>query len=230
MAKERVLIIDDDVQLQKLLSITLKSSGYDVELAYSPTEGLKALYAQHPHIIILDIMLPEMDGWQVCKRIRDMCDVPILMLTALSQEDDMVKGLDLGADDYLVKPFAPSELVARVKALLRRATNVQTDITSERILQYNDLVINLDQNQVLYQANQVRLTPTEFKLLTCLVRYRGRVLSHDFLLKEVWGIGYEDNVHILRMYVKKIRNKLTKVNADEDSLIHSEWGVGYRIG
>lgn len=226
----RILIIDDDVQLQKLISIALKSNEYQVHLAYSPTEGLKAIYAEQPDLVILDIMLPEMDGWQVCKRIRDMCDVPILMLTALNQEDDMVKGLDLGADDYLVKPFVPSELVARVKALLRRSYGNKPIAMADQVIQFNDLVIDLDKSQVIYKAEPVRLTPTEFKLLVCMTRHRGRVLPHDFLLKQVWGAGYEDNIHILRMYVKKVRNKLMKIDKADEDLIRSEWGIGYRLG
>jgi two-component system KDP operon response regulator KdpE len=182
-------------------------------------------------LVILDIMLPDMDGWQTCRRFREMSDVPIIMLTALGSEENVVEGLNLGADDYIVKPVTADELVARIRALLRRASRSTTGSSNGRepILTYDHLVIDFDKHEVTAEGKRVDLSPTEFRLLSVLSRHRGRVLPHEFLLSEVWGPEYVGEVDYLRLYISYLRRKIEKDPSDP-SLIHNEWGVGYRFG
>lgn len=228
--KNKILVIDDDPILQQTIAENLRTLGYEVEVASKAVEGLQKAYGAQPDLIILDVMLPGMDGWQTCRRFREMSDVPIIFLTALGQEDDIVKGLDLGADEYLVKPVSLKELGARVKALLRRAyTNNGSNAEISRIIQHEGLVIDFDKHEVMLQDRRIDLSPTEFKLLSCLVKHKGRVLPHDFLLKQVWGQEYAGELDHLRLYISYLRKKI-EVNPSKPELIQNEWGVGYRFG
>ena len=227
-----LLLIDDDVSLGETLRFMLTKKGFQVEVAYNAITGLQKAYALKPDIIILDVMLPDMDGRQVCSRFREMSDVPIIMVTALGSEQDVVEGLNLGADDYVVKPVTAEELAARIRALLRRSSRSgasHAGSTRESILSCESLVIDFDKHEVTVEGKRVDLSPTEFRLLSVMARHKGRVLPHEFLLSEVWGPEYVGEVDYLRLYVSYLRRKIEK-DPGEPSLIQNEWGVGYRFG
>ena len=229
-----VLIIDDDTLLCEALRLMLSKMDFEVEVANDAITGLRTAYAFKPDVILLDIMMPSMDGWQTCQRFREMSDVPIIMLTALDSQENVVKGLDLGADDYIVKPVVANELAARIRAVLRRTSRSAAPGKSsgngrEPIFKQDSLVIDFDKYEVMVENERVDLTPTEFKLLSVLARYKGRVLPHEFLLTEVWGPEYVGEIDYLRLYISYLRRKLEK-NKSKPSLIHNEWGIGYRFG
>lgn len=228
--KQKILVIDDDLILQQNLADILRSLGYEVDVAGKAVEGLQIAYGSKPDLIILDVMLPGMDGWEICKRFREMTDIPIIFLTALGSEEDVVRGLELGGDDYLVKPVTMKELGARVKALLRRAYN-SNGSTSEisKVIQHEGLIIDFDKHEVMLNGERIDLSPTEFKLLSCLVKHKGRVLPHDFLLSQVWGQEYSGELDHLRLYISYLRKKIEE-NPSKPELIQNEWGVGYRFG
>jgi two-component system KDP operon response regulator KdpE len=226
----KLLLIDDDIQLCELLQLMLSKMDFEVETAHDAVTGLRKAYTMKPDAIVLDIMMPGMDGWQTCQRFREMTDVPIIMLTALGSEEEVIKGLNLGADDYLVKPVTADELAARVRALLRRVARSNTKTSNrEPILTQDNLVIDLDKYEVTLDGERVDLSPTEFRLLSVLAKYKGRVLPHEFLLTEVWGPEYVGEIDYLRLYISYLRRKLEKDPANPD-LIQNEWGVGYRFG
>lgn len=228
--KNRILVIDDDLILQQNLADILRSLGYEVDVAGKAVEGLQLAYSSKPDLIILDVMLPGMDGWEICKRFREMTDIPILFLTALGSEEDVVKGLELGGDDYLVKPVTMKVLEARVKALLRRAySNNGSSSEISKVIQHEGLLIDFDKHEVILNEERIDLSPTEFKLLSCLVKHKGRVLPHDFLLGQVWGQEYTGELDHLRLYISYLRKKI-EVNPSKPELIQNEWGVGYRFG
>ncbi len=222
----KVLLIDDDTSLCEVLKLALTRMDFEVETAHDAITGLQKAYAIRPDVVILDVMMPSMDGWQACRRFREMTDVPIIMLSALGSQPDIVKGLNLGADDYIVKPVAPEELAARIHAVLRRASRSGTMQKREPILREGNLVIDFDKYEVTLNGERIDLSPTEFRLLSVLARYKGRVLPHEFLLTEVWGPEYVGEIDYLRLYISYLRRKLKS----EATLIHNEWGVGYRFG
>jgi len=222
----KVLLIDDDTSLCEVLKLALTRMDFEVEIAHDAISGLQKAYAIRPDVVILDVMMPSMDGWQACRRFREMTDVPIIMLSALGSQPDIVKGLNLGADDYIVKPVAPEELAARIQAVLRRATRSSAMQKREPILREGNLVIDFDKYEVTLNGERIDLSPTEFRLLSVLARYKGRVLPHEFLLTEVWGPEYVGEIDYLRLYISYLRRKLKS----DASLIHNEWGVGYRFG
>jgi two-component system KDP operon response regulator KdpE len=222
--QEHVLVIDDDVTLGKLLAADLQPKGFKVSAATNGRDGLKIAYEQHPDLVIVDIMMPEMDGWQVVQRLREMCDVPIVMLSAKSEEEDIVKGFGLGADDYIRKPFLLRELEGRVRAVLRRVKAYEHETSSV----YDDglLRIDLERQQAWRRGQAMHFTPTEFRLLSSLVRRQGAVVPHKELLLEVWGPGYADATTCLSLYIRYIREKLED-NPAEPKYIQTKWGVGY---
>lgn len=230
---ETLLLIEDDVTLCEALRFMLTKKGFQVEVANSALAGLQKAYAVKPDAVILDIMLPDMDGWQTCARFREMSDVPIIMLTALGSEENVVKGLNLGADDYIIKPVTAEELSARVRALLRRVTRSTVTNSSGNgrgpIFSYENLVIDFDKHEVTVDSKRTDLSPTEFRLLSVLVRHKGRMLPHEFLLTEVWGPEYVGEIDYLRLYISYLRRKIEK-DPTKPNLIHNEWGVGYRFG
>ena len=226
----RILIIDDDMVIQQSLTETLQSLGYEIEVAGKAVDGFGKAYRTKPDLIILDVMLPGMDGWQICQRFRAMTDIPILFLTALGSEDDIVKGLTLGGDDYLVKPVTMSVLAARVKALLRRANGSQNAGSApSSVVEYQGLLIDLDKYEVRLNNRRLSLSKTEFNLLACLMTHRGRVLSHDFLLGQVWGPEYLGELSHLRLYIRYLRQKL-EADPAKPQFIQTVRGVGYRFG
>jgi two-component system KDP operon response regulator KdpE len=226
-----LLLIDDDVSLCETVRFMLIRNGFEVEVAHNGISGLKKAYALKPDAVLLDIMLSDMDGWQVCRRLREMSDVPIIMLTALGSDENVVEGLNLGADDYIVKPVAVEELIARIRALLRRTSRSNSTERNHRepIFKYDYLVIDFDKYEVTVAGKKVRLSPTEFRLLSVLSRHQGRLLPHEYLLSEVWGPEYVSEEEYLRLYISYLRRKI-ETDPSKPRLIHNEWGVGYRFG
>jgi len=224
--KETILIIDDDAALAKIVQINLEREGYRTVVASSGVEGLQKAYSNQPNLVILDIMMPGMDGWVTCRRLREISDVPIIMLTARGMEADVVKGLELGADDYIVKPFGTKVLLARIHALLRR-----TDASATKkppIYSDGELTVDFVKRVVMVRSERVDLTPTEFKLLSNFVQNEGRVLPHSYLLTQVWGPEYVDEVNYLKLYVRYLRQKIEK-DPSNPAYILTEWGGGYRF-
>ncbi len=224
-----ILVIDDDPDLRLMLKAQLERKTYRVVLASSGRDGLQKAYQARPDLIILDIMMPGMDGWEVCQRLRELSSVPIIMLTARNMKGDVVKGLESGADDYLTKPFGGAELDARIQAVLRRSGNSNGMGRSRSSFYSNGyLTIDFDRRIVRVRGETVDLTPTEFKLLSCLVRNEGRVLPHCYLLTEVWGPEYADEVDYVKLYIRYLRLKIEE-DPKEPVYIQTEWGVGYRF-
>jgi two-component system KDP operon response regulator KdpE len=225
---KKVLVVDDDPAFVRLVEQALTHNGYDVLKAGSGQEGLRLLFHQKPDIVLLDVVMPGMDGWQTCRRIREICDTPVIMLTGKhSTEKDIVRGLDYGADDYLIKPVGNRELAARVRAVLRRA---ELPSSSEGIRQatYNDgwLTVDVAERRIMVNGERLRLTPTEFRLLTFLVENAGRVLTHQRLLEKVWGWEYVDDLDHVRIYIWHLRRKIEPEPA-QPRYIKTEPGVGY---
>ncbi len=227
MSPQKILVIDDDPRIVRLMEYSLKAAGFEVFPAYDGQEGLKQAYANQPDLVILDIMMPKMDGWTVCQRIREFSNVPIIMVTAKAQEADVVQGLELGADDYVVKPVRMPELVARVRACLRRSELSKAD---ERAVGFSDDYLAVDPvaRLVLVAGKPVKLTPTEFNLLLRLIRSAGRVLTYKQLLEDVWGWEYTDDIDYLRIYIWHLRQKIEKDPKDPRYIL-TEHGVGYRF-
>jgi two-component system, OmpR family, KDP operon response regulator KdpE len=222
----RILVIDDDPDVVKLLTTILRPQGFVVYQACDGREGLKNAYELHPNLIILDIMMPDLDGWAVCARLRELTSVPILMLTARSAEADMVRGLSVGADDYLKKPFSKAELEARVRALLRRRSHLEQ--RNFGISHYVDAVLSIDleTEAVELHGKALDLSSTEYSLLACLVRNLGRTVTHSQLLREVWGCEYGKLSTTVTLYIYYLRKKLAD-SQNGHQYIHTQWGRGY---
>jgi two-component system KDP operon response regulator KdpE len=225
--KERILVIDDDPTLVRVLQVGLEKEGYEAISATSGAEGLRQAYSTQPHLIILDIMMPRMDGWEVCRRLREMSDVPIIMLTAKVREEDIVKGLGLGADDYITKPFRTRELMARMEALLRRASLPPSSQNSP-VFTNGDLTVDFDRHRVKVRGKEVDLTPKEFRLLSCLVHNRGQVVPHRTILTQAWGPAYANALDYVKLYISYLRRKIEEDPSDPQYVL-TEWGVGYYL-
>lgn len=224
MAKPvRVLIVDDDPSILKFVSTNLTARGYAVTTAGDGSEALDLIDREMPDLIILDIMMPRVDGLTVCQRIREFSSVPIIILSAREQEEQKVQALDLGADDYLTKPFGVRELLARVRAVLRRAAPEERPLT-ETAFQSGGLVVDFVRRRVTLAGAEVHLTPTEYALLRELSRHPDRVLTHDMLLARVWGPEYRGSSHYLHIYIGRLRRKLASKRGPK---IVTEPGVGY---
>jgi two-component system KDP operon response regulator KdpE len=225
-----ILLVDDDVLLCNTFHMVLTDMGFSVEMAHTGVDGLKLAYSLQPDVILLDVMMPEMDGWEACRRFKEMCDVPIIMLTAVDSQDNVIKGLDLGADDYIIKTVTSEELGARIRAVLRRASRSNVSSGKQKpIITQDNLVIDFDKHEVTVDSNRIDLSPTEFRLLSVLARHKGRVLPHGYLLTQVWGPEYIGEIDYLRLYISYLRRKLEK-DPSNPNLIYNEWGVGYRFG
>ncbi len=226
MSGERIAVIEDEPSIAASIAARLTSEGFDVETAGDGYEGVELCRSFRPDLVVLDLMLPGLDGLGVCREIQRDRRVPVLMLTARDSETDLEIGLAVGGDDYMVKPFSPRELVARVRALLRRASDRSTDTDSER-LRIGTLVIDPATREVLYADASIHLTPTEFDLLRTLMANRGRLLTHGALLTEVWGPAYADDTATLRTHIANLRRKIEP--AGEQRYIRTDAGVGYRL-
>ena len=224
---KKVLVIDDDAELRRLVEMILKPLELKIHLAYSGEDGLKQAYTIHPDLVILDINMPGMDGFEVCLRLREFSSFPILMLTARNHENDMLHGFNVGADDYLKKPFSKDELQARVGALLRRSNNQDSAETSY-ITAYTDPVLEIDLSSktVKLLGNVVEFSPKEYDLLACLVREQGKILSHRELVREAWGELYISTPSESSLYIYYLRKKL-KDGQYGHQYIRTLWGRGY---
>ena len=225
MATAHILVIDDDLSIRRLLRSSLRERGYRVSVAVSGEEGLDLAAGDPAAVVILDLSLPDTDGVEVCRQLRSWSDVPILVLSARDQETEKVRALDLGADDYLTKPFSTAELLARIRVALRHAERRQATLAQIAV---GDLRIDLARRRVSCGGEDVRLTPTEYALLTALATHAGRVLTHSWLLEQVWGTGYEENVQNLHVFISQLRRKIEPAPA-RPRYILTEPGIGYRF-
>lgn len=225
--KYRILVVDDERRMVGFIRLNLEQDGFEVIEAYNGTEALERLRDSLPDLILLDVMMPDIDGFEVLRMIREISQVPVIMLTAKGEEDDKVKGLELGADDYVTKPFSPRELVSRVKAVLRRGTSFEED--EEGIIEVDDrLKIDFGRREVWVDDELVKLRPTEYRLLYHLVQNAGWVLTHDQILTKVWGYEYRDEPHYVRLYINYLRKKIEEDPSDPQYIL-TERGVGYRF-
>ena len=227
-SQAKILVIDDDHGLVELVTGMLKANHFEVYRAYDGQEGLRQLYEHRPDLLILDIKMPTMDGWVVCQRVREVSNVPILMLTAQSSPEEIVKGLEMGADDYILKPFDLNVLLARVRANLRRAATEPTWFKADKVYSDDYLTVNLEEHRVTCNGEPVKLTPTEFNLLAQLVDNAPRIVPYRELLENVWGFEYIDDIDYLRVYIWHLRRKL-EPNPRQPTYIINELGVGYRF-
>lgn len=221
--RRSILVIDDDHRMRRLLRLNLEQAGYRVTTAEDGTAGLDLAELDPPDLIMLDIMMPGIDGFACLERLREFSDVPVILLTAKGEERDKVHGLDLGADDYLTKPFGPAEMLARVRAVLRRRQPSEQALPE---IVVDDLTINLARRRVIRDGEEIRLTPTEYKLLYELATNRWRVMLHGELLSRIWGPEYRDEIDYLWTYIRYLRNKIERDPAHPRYLL-SEPGVGY---
>ncbi|MCM3411395.1 response regulator transcription factor [Metabacillus litoralis] len=220
-----VLLIDDEQRMLNLLSLYLEPYGYICFKKNSGPQGIETLRNQKVDIVILDIMMPEMDGWTTCERIREISDVPIIMLTARSEKEDIVKGLKKGADDYLVKPFNEEELLARIEAIMRR-TNMTSK--SENIIRFEELLINQSTYQVTFQEKEIVLTPKEYALLSLFLENQNKVFSREHLLTTIWGLKAETEDRTIDSHIRNMREKLRQANFPVEHYLKTVWGVGYK--
>ncbi|MEI7769945.1 MAG: response regulator transcription factor [Chloroflexales bacterium] len=224
MEQRTILVVDDDNGLRELIRINLEHEGYNVIQAANGLQCVQAVREQRPDMVILDVMMPEMDGVEACGKVREFSQIPILMLTAKVQSEDVITGLDRGADDYLLKPFNMDELSARIRALLRRVPPAYRPLTA------GDGQIQIDQQkrEVRVRGEAVDLTPTEYHLLLILSENSGRVVEHETLLRAVWGQEYTKDNDYLKVYIWHLRRKI-ELDPRTPTLLLTEWGVGYRL-
>ena len=222
---KKALVIEDDKNIAELLRLYLEKDGFEVSIAPDGGKGLQLAEDEHPDVVLLDIMLPVMDGWQVCREIRRTSQVPIIMLTAKGETYDKVSGLEMGADDYVTKPFEVKELIARIHAVMRRTEN--SDSPAEKRLEYDKLVINLDSYELIVDGKKVDTPPKEMELLYHLAASPNRVYTRNQLLDEVWGFDYFGDSRTVDVHIKRLREKLEGVS-DKWSL-KTVWGVGYKF-
>jgi two-component system KDP operon response regulator KdpE len=226
-ASYRILVVDDEPRMIRFIRMNLELEGWEVVEAADGQAALDKVRDTLPDLVILDVMMPELDGFETLRLLREISTIPVIMLTAKGEEDDRVRGLELGADDYITKPFSPRELVSRVKAVLRRA---EMPAISERgpIKVDDRLSIDFSRREVLVEGKPIQLRPTEYRLLYHLVNNAGWVVPHDQLLAKVWGYEYRDETHYLRLYINYLRQKLERNPADPQYIL-TERGVGYRF-
>ncbi|HQL90121.1 MAG TPA: response regulator [Syntrophales bacterium] len=227
MDKRNVLLVEDEIQMRRFLKVALESDGYRFAEAGTAGEGLSLTASNNPDVVLLDLGLPDMDGLEFIRRVRDWSRVPIIVISAREQESDKVRALDSGADDYLTKPFGVSELLARVRVAIRHA-EARAGGREESVFEAGDLRIDFTKRQVFVGSAEVHLTPLEYRLLLVLARNAGKVVTHRQLLKEVWGPSYVEHTQYLRVYMTQLRHKLESDPARPRYLLN-EPGVGYRF-
>jgi DNA-binding response OmpR family regulator len=220
---QAILVVEDEASIASFVSLYLKNAGYTVRTAATGTEALGQVMSSSPALIVLDLNLPDIDGIEVCRRIRKTGDVPILMLTARDEDVDKIIGLEVGADDYITKPFNPRELVARVKAVLRRATPDRKELETA-VIRHGDLTVDAGRREVRVDEEEIQLAPKEFDLLWELLDHRGLVLTRDQLLERVWGYTFAGDTRTVDVHVRQLRRKL-----GDASPIVTVWGVGYKV-
>lgn len=222
--KSRVLVVDDDKNIAELISLYLEKEGYETKKVYDGKEAIEENLAFQPHLILLDIMLPGMDGYDVCKEIRKTSDIPIIMLTAKGEIFDKVLGLELGADDYIVKPFDTKELTARVKAVLRRSSLRQENKNNK--LEYTNIVIDMDNYSVIYNGETLELPPKELEVLYYLASNPNQVFTREQLLDQIWGYDFIGDTRTVDVHIKRLRDKF---KSEDPWSIKTVWGVGYKF-
>ena len=225
MAKNKVLIVDDDKNIVELIKINFESEGFDTATAENGRIAVEKYKTENPSIVIMDVMMPEMDGWEACREIRKIANTPIIMLTAKGETFDKVLGLELGADDYMVKPFEPKELIARVKAVLRR-TQVQ-DRSADKALEFVNLSVNISNYELKVNGETVEVPPKELELLHFLASNSNRVFTREQLLEKVWGFDYYGDSRTVDVHIKRLREKLEGVEGNWQ--LKTVWGVGYKF-
>lgn len=228
MSKRQVLIVDDEAGIARLVSMYLEREGFSTITAKTGAEALDMVVSRQPSLVVLDIMLPDIDGWEVCREIRRSSDVPIIMLTAREGDEDKIVGLELGADDYVTKPFVPRELVARVKAILRRTNAVPSSETSQALIDFGTLSIDMDKREVRLDGEVISLRAKEYELLVELARRPGVVFSRERLLQDVWGYDFFGDSGTIDVHVRRLRAKLND-DSQNPRFIETVWGVGYRL-
>ena len=227
MERRRILVVDDEERMVRFIRLNLEHDGFQVSEAFNGRQAVQKLRDVNPDLILLDVMMPDLDGFEVLEMIREISNVPVIMLTAKGEEDDRVRGLELGADDYVTKPFSPRELVSRARAVLRRTEGASGSMHG--LIEIDErLKIDFDRREVWLESKIVKLRPTEYRLLFHLVQNAGWVVSHDQLLAKVWGYEYRDEPHYFRLYINYLRQKLEK-DAANPKYILTERGVGYRF-
>lgn len=227
LKRRKILVIDDEERMVRFIRLNLEHDGFVVVDAFNGKQALQRLRDSTPDLILLDVMMPDLDGFEVLQMVREISNVPVIMLTAKGEEDDRVRGLELGADDYIPKPFSPRELVSRIKAVMRRTEGASGGMHG--LIQIDDrLKIDFDRREIWLEGKLVKLRPTEYRLLYHLVQNAGWVISHDQLLSKVWGYEYRDEPHYVRLYINYLRQKLEKDPADPKYIL-TERGVGYRF-
>lgn len=227
MESKRILVIEDDSLVSQLVEATLVEEGADVLTAENGQEGLRRFYTYRPHLVIIDLLMPEMDGWETTRRLRQFSNVPIIILTALDGDDQIIRGLDIGAVDYITKPFSTTVLAARVRAALRRTGDTAPLV---QVSSYHDqyLSVDIEGQRVYVRGQPVRLTRTEYNMLAYLVRNAGRVLTFQQILQHVWGWDYQENVEYVHVYASRLRRKLEKDPKNPEYIV-TEYGLGYRF-
>jgi two-component system KDP operon response regulator KdpE len=225
--KGKILLVDDDIEFRKLTQTWLQNAGYEVLTAEDGVEGMRRVYSSRPNLVLLDAVIPKMDGWEVCRRIREMSEIPVLMVTVKNQKTDRLKGFVLGADDYINKPVDFPELVARVQAVLRRAdSDIQND--EQSAFHNGEIEIEWKSRQVWVRGKRVKLSPTEFRILSCLIKNRGWIVTHEQILEKAWGPNYIGDKSFVKLYIRYLRQKIEE-NPHEPRLILTERGVGYHF-
>ncbi len=224
MTEPTILIIDDEPQIRRMLVITLESQGYRVREAENGKHGIAAVADSAPDLVLLDLGLPDLDGQAVLKRLREWYTRPIIILSVYDSEESIIRALDAGATDYLTKPFRTGELLARIRSAMRN----RSDSPPATMLKFDDLTIDLAGYLVTRHSEPVHLTQTEFRLLALLARFEGRVLTHHFLLREIWGVGHQEETQYLRVYIGQLRKKL-ETDPEQPRHILTESGIGYRF-
>jgi DNA-binding response OmpR family regulator len=225
--EDKILIVDDEPRMVQMISLNLKLEGFNSIGASDGYQALEKVTKEMPDLVLLDIMMPDMDGFETLKKIREISSVPVIFLSVKGEEHDRVRGLDLGADDYITKPFSPRELVSRIKAVLRRTEPEKPDRKSEIVVD-KDLKINFDQRKVLVRGKEIKLRATEYRLLYQLVSNSGKLMTHETLLARVWGPEYRDEDQYVRLYITYLRQKIEK-DPKNPQYILSERGLGYRF-
>jgi len=227
LERRRILVVDDEERMVRFIRMNLEHDGFQVSEAFNGKQAIQKMRDVTPDMILLDVMMPDLDGFEVLETVREFSNVPVIMLTAKGEEDDRVRGLEHGADDYITKPFSPRELVSRIKAVLRRTEGVSGSMHG--LLEIDKrLKIDFDRREIWLEGKLVKLRPTEYRLLFHLVQNAGWVVSHDQLLQKVWGYEYRDEPHYVRLYINYLRQKLEKEPADPKYIL-TERGVGYRF-
>lgn len=227
MQDKKILLVDDDVYIREIAKRVFVREGAEVIVASDGQEALQKFHEHKPDLVVLDIVMPKMDGWETCRQIRLVSDAPIIMLTSLKSDEEIVRGLEYGADDFVSKPFKPDVLLARVRAVLRRARS-ETELSAFKQYQDDHLMVDMETRRVVAGGKRINLTPIEYRLLIYLIRNSGRVLSFSQILENVWGEEYRDSPNYVHVYISHLRQKLEKDSRDPKYFL-SEHGAGYRF-